>query len=111
MGVRLMDDVKLILSKDEKIICLLDIKKKLKKIIYVYEKTLEDTKYDYKVYVKGLLYYVAASNNLLNDSLTSIIIDLNSILLHDFNKRELKSIVFGAMNTIDHMLKKENEVV
>ena len=52
MGVRLMDDVKLILSKDEKIICLLDIKKKLKKIIYVYEKTLEDTKYDYKVYVK-----------------------------------------------------------
>ena len=84
----------IILSPEEKQICLEEILKKLKKILYVYEQSLVDDNYDYKIFVTGLLFYVYSSDKLFEGHLVNIIINLNSILTNDFNKPQLKKIFF-----------------
>ena len=99
---------KLLLSQDEKIECLNEINKRIKKIIHVYEKSQEkNSGYDYKIFVKGILFYVSSSDFLFDGKLVNIIINLNSILLNDFDKRQLKTIVFEILNNIKYLLYRE----
>lgn len=101
-------DFKIILSQKEKIECINEIIKKLKKIIYVYEKSQEtNTTYDYKIYIKSLIFYVSSANYLFDGKLISIVVNLNSIILNDFNKRRLKSIVFDTINYANYLLQQE----
>ena len=75
------EEFKLFLSLDEKLVCLHEIVDKLKKILYVYDKSLEpDSGYEYKVYCGGIAIYVSSSNYLFDGELVSLIVNLNAIL-------------------------------
>ena len=59
----LSDRFHVTLSLDEKIRCLEEIISKLKKVLYVYDKSFEkNSNYNYKVYCGGIMIYVSSSN-------------------------------------------------
>ena len=90
------------LSLDEKIKCLEEIIGKLKKILYVYDKTQEpESNYNYKIFCGGILIYVSSSNLLFNGELVNIV----AILTNDFDKPQLKRIVFETINQVNYLLK------
>ena len=96
-----------VLSLEEKVKCLEEILNKIKKILYVYDKTLEpDSKYDYKVYCGGVLIYVSSSNLLFNGELVNIVININAILTNEFSKTQIKRIVFETKNFTEFLLSK-----
>ena len=75
------EEFKLYLSLDEKLVCLHEFVNKLKKILYVYDKSLDpDSGYKYKVYCGGIAIYVSSSNYLFDGELVSLIVNLNAIL-------------------------------
>ena len=96
---------RIILSGDEKEICLQEIIKRLKKIIYVYERSQEpNSNYNYKVYCGGVLIYISSSNILFNGELVNIIVNLNAIMTNNFSKAQPKRIVFESVNYAQYML-------
>lgn len=98
-------DFKIILTNQEKIKCLTEIKKKIKKIMYVYEKSIEpQSEYNYKVYCSGILLYVSSSNILFNGDLINMVVNLNTILTNDFDKKQLKRIVMEMLNNSNYLL-------
>lgn len=98
---------KVIFTLDEKIKCLEEIIARFKKILYVYDKSQEEeTKYDYKVYCGGILIYVSSSNMLFDGELVNVIVNLNAIINNNFDKAQIKRIVFESKNQLDHLLKK-----
>lgn len=100
-------DFQVRLSQDEKIKCLEEIIKRFKKILYVYDKSQEpDTKYNYKVFCGGILIYVSSSNLLFEGELVNVIVNLNAIINNDFDKAQLKRIVFESKNQLDYLLSK-----
>ncbi len=93
------------LSTEEKIKCLEEILNKIKKILYVYDKTQEpNSGYNYKVYCGGILIYISSSNGLFNGELVNLIINMNAIINNDFSKPQLKRIVFESKNQIEFLL-------
>ena len=96
---------RIILSGDEKEMWLQEIIKRLKKIIYVYERSQEpNSNYNYKVYCGGVLIYISSSNILFNGELVNIIVNLNAIMTNNFSKAQLKRIVFESVNYAQYML-------
>lgn len=95
---------KVILSLQEKIKCLEEIEAKLKKILYVYDKSLEDPSYNYKVYCGGILIYVSSTNELFNGELINLVINLHSIINNDFDKPQIKRLVFESKNQVEYLL-------
>lgn len=92
------------LSLEEKIRCLEEIEKKLKKILYVYDKSQEpNSQYNYKVYCGGVLIYVSSSNVLFGGELVSIVVNLNAILTNNFSKGQIKRIVFESKNFAQYL--------
>lgn len=93
------------LSLDERIKCLEEILGKLKKILYVYDKSQEpNSDYNYKIFCGGILIYVSSSNLLFNGELVSIVVNINAILTNNFDKPQLKRIVFESINQVEYML-------
>ena len=93
------------LSLDEKIKCLEEILGKLKKILYVYDKSQEpNSEYNYKIFCGGILIYVSSSNLLFNGELVSVVVNINAILTNNFDKPQLKRIVFESINQVEYML-------
>jgi hypothetical protein len=93
------------LSLDEKIKCLEEILGKLKKILYVYDKTQEsNSEYNYKIFCGGILIYVSSSNLLFDGELVSIVVNINAILTNEFDKPQLKRIVFESINQVEYIL-------
>lgn len=107
-------DYKIVISLSEKIVCLDSIISKLKKILYVYDKSQEpNSSYNYKVYCGGVALYVSSSNMLFDGELVSIIVNLNSILNNDFDKKQIKKLVLESVNYSEFLLnsyKKQKEV-
>lgn len=98
-------EFKVILSDKEKIFCLKEIIKKLKKILYVYDKSLEpNSTYDYKIYCGGVMIYVSSSNLLFDGELVNIVINLNAIMTNEFTKTQIKRIVFECVNYVQYLL-------
>ena len=98
---------KVVLSNQEKAVCLKEIIKKLKKILYVYEKSLEpNSTYNYRIYCGGVLIYVSSSNLLFNGELVNIVINLNAIMTNKFSKPQLKRVVFESINYASFLLAK-----
>ena len=96
---------KINLSKDEKIVCLQEIISKLKKILYVYEKSLEpNSNYKYKVYCGGIAIYISSSNILFNNELVDILSPYLSELEAMNDGTTLQSVglynLYDALNTI-----------
>lgn len=98
---------KVVLSTNEKIVCLEEIIAKLKKVLYVYDKSQEpQSNYNYKVYCGGIIMYVSSSNVLFDGELVSIVINLNTILTNKLDKGQIKKIVFESINYAEYLLKK-----
>ena len=103
-------DFHVTLSIEEKIKCLEEIINKLNKILYVYDKSLEpESQYNYKVYCGGILIYVSSSNNLFDGELVNIIVNINAIITNDFEKSQLKRVVFESKNFAKFLLDKYKE--
>lgn len=99
-------DFKVVLSSDEKIKCLQEIISRLKKILYVYDKALEEgSQYDYKVFCGGILIYVSSSNALFEGELVNVIVNLNAIINNDFEKPQIKRLVFETKNQMEFLLR------
>ena len=99
------------LSLDEKIKCLEEILGKLKKILYVYDKSQEPkSEYNYKIFCGGILIYVSSSNLLFNGELVSVVVNINAILTNNFDKLQLKRIVFESINQVEYMLSGYNSL-
>lgn len=93
------------LSIDEKIKCLEEILRKLKKILYVYDKSQEvDSEYNYKIFCGGILIYVSSSNLLFNGELVGVVVNINAILTNNFDKQQIKRVVFESINQVEYML-------
>lgn len=98
---------RVVLSSDEKIECLEEIIARFKKILYVYDKSQEEnTKYNYKLYCGGILIYVSSSNMLFEGELVSVIVNLNAIINNDFDKPQIKRLVFETKNQLEFLLAK-----
>ena len=101
----MVDVSEIALSNNEKIICLKDIRKRIVKSLYVYDQNqIPNSNYNYKIYIHGLLLYVASSNSLFNGELVSLIVNLNSILSNDFEKKQFKKIILECKNFIDYQI-------
>lgn len=99
------DAFKVILSNQEKAVCLKEIIKKLKKILYVWEKSQEPAStYNYRIYCGGVLIYVSSSNMLFDGELVNIVVNLNAIMTNKFTKPQLKRIVFESVNYAQFLL-------
>ena len=87
--------------------CLHEINDKFKKILYVYDRSLEpDSGYKYKIYCGGIAIYVSSSNMLFSGELVSLIINLNAILTNEFDKPQIKRLVFESINFIEYLISK-----
>jgi len=105
------NNFKIIFSLEEKIKCIEEIISKFKKILYVYDRSQdEESKYDYKVYCGGILIYVSSSNMLFDGELVNIVVNLNAIINNDFDKAQIKRVVFESKNQLDYLLKKYKEL-
>ena len=99
------DAFKVILSNQEKVVCLKEIIKKLKKILYVWEKSQEPAStYNYRIYCGGVLIYVSSGNMLFDGELVNIVVNLNAIMTNKFTKPQLKRIVFESVNYAQFLL-------
>lgn len=101
---------KVSLSSNEKIVCLEEIISRLKKVLYVYDKSQEpNSNYNYKVFCGGVLMYVSSSNVLFGGELVNIVININSILTNKLEKGQIKKLVFESINFTNYLLKKYQE--
>lgn len=98
-------DFKIELTNIEKIKCLEEIRKRIVRCLYVYEKSHEQESYNYKEYIKNLIIFISSANDILNGTLVNIKVNLNSILQNDFDKKQFKTIIFECKNYIDYLLK------
>ena len=98
---------KVTLSSNEKIVCLEEIISRLKKILYVYDKSQEpNSNYNYEVFCGGVALYVSSSNTLFDGELVNIVININSILTNRLDKGQIKKLVFESINFANYLLKK-----
>ena len=104
-GIKRMEKIennfKIVLSIDEKIKCLEELVVRLKKILYVYDRSLEpDSKYNYRIYCGGVAMYISSSNYLFNGELVSVVVNMTSILNNKLEKTQIKKLVFDSVNYV-----------
>lgn len=99
------ENFKIVLSSDEKVVCLEEIISRLKKILYVYDKSQEpNSNYNYKVFCGGIAMYVSSSNVLFGGSLVNIVVNINTILTNQLDKGQIKKLVFESINFANYLL-------
>ena len=102
---KIENNFKIVLSLDEKIKCLEELIVRLKKILYVYDRSLEpDSKYNYRIYCGGVAMYISSSNYLFNGELVSVVVNMTSILNNKLEKTQIKKLVFDSVNYVEFLL-------
>ena len=102
---KIENNFKIVLSLDEKIKCLEELVVRLKKILYVYDRSLEpDSKYNYRIYCGGVAMYNSSSNYLCNGELVSVVVNMTSILDNKLEKTKIKKLVFDSVNYVEFLL-------
>ena len=102
---KIENNFKIVLSLDEKIKCLEELVVRLKKILYVYDRSLEpDSKYNYRIYCGGVAMYISSSNYLFNGELVSVVVNMTSILNNKLEKTQIKKLVFDSVNYVEFLL-------
>lgn len=96
----------IVLENNEKIRALREIRSRLKKILYVYDKQQEDDAYNYKTYTENTTIFVSSSNILFDGELVNILVNLNAILTNDFGKQQIKRLVFESKNQVEYLIDK-----
>lgn len=98
-------NIKIVLSNIEKIKCLEELIVRLRKILYVYERSQEpNSNYNYRVYCGGVAMYISSSNTLFNGELVSIVVNMTSILNNQLDKPQIKKLVFDSINYAQYLL-------
>lgn len=95
-----MAECTLVWNTEEKLFCLQEIDKRLKTVLHVYEKSVEDQSYDYKAYVYAVILYVASVKNLFECELTNVIVNLNSLYINTFEKQQIRKLVLECKHII-----------
>lgn len=93
------------LTQEEKEHALVEIKKRCIKGLYVYEQTEKDKAYNYKNFIYNLITFVQTSDQLFGGELAQIVINLQSILNNDFEKKEFRRIILENKNIVDYKIK------
>ena len=102
---KIENNFKIVLSIDEKIKSLEELVVRLKKILYVYDRSLEpDSKYNYRIYCGGVAMYISSSNYLFNGELVSVVVNMTSILNNKLEKTQIKKLVFDSVNYVEFLL-------
>lgn len=102
---KIENNFKIVLSINEKIKCLEELVVRLKKILYVYDRSLEpDSKYNYRIYCGGVAMYISSSNYLFNGELVSVVVNMTSILNNKLKKTQIKKLVFDSVNYVEFLL-------
>ena len=102
---KIENNFKIVLSLNEKIKCLEELVVRLKKILYVYDRSLEpDSKYNYRIYCGGVAMYISSSNYLFNGELVSVVVNMTSILNNKLEKTQIKKLVFDSVNYVEFLL-------
>ena len=102
---KIENNFKIVLSLDEKIKCLEELVVRLKKILYVYDRSLEpDSKYNYRIYCGGVAMYISSSNYLFNGELVSVVVNMTSILNNKLEKTQIRKLVFDSVNYVEFLL-------
>ena len=102
---KIENNFKIVLSLDEKLKCLEELVVRLKKILYVYDRSLEpDSKYNYRIYCGGVAMYISSSNYLFNGELVSVVVNMTSILNNKLEKTQIKKLVFDSVNYVEFLL-------
>ena len=102
---KIENNFKIVLSLDEKIKCLEELVVRLKKILYVYDRSSEpDSKYNYRIYCGGVAMYISSSNYLFNGELVSVVVNMTSILNNKLEKTQIKKLVFDSVNYVEFLL-------
>ena len=102
---KIENNFKIVLSLDEKIKCIEELVVRLKKILYVYDRSLEpDSKYNYRIYCGGVAMYISSSNYLFNGELVSVVVNMTSILNNKLEKTQIKKLVFDSVNYVEFLL-------
>lgn len=104
-----LEEFKVCLTSPEKIECLKEIKKRNKRILFVYEKSQEDSNYDYLAYVRNVIMFVSTSNELIDGKLATVKINLCNILSNDLSKEDIRKIVLENNNFLTYILKSVGE--
>ena len=101
---KIENNFKIVLSLDEKIKCLEELVVRLKKILYVYDRSLEpDSKYNYRIYCGGVAMYISSSNYLFNGELVSVVVNMTSILNNKLEKTIILKIYRIRETKIGHI--------
>ena len=102
---KIENNFKIVVSLDEKIKWLEELVVRLKKILYVYDRSLEpDSKYNYRIYCGGVAMYISSSNYLFNGELVSVVVNMTSILNNKLEKTQIKKLVFDSVNYVEFLL-------
>ena len=105
VGDQMSFNCELTWSTEEKLFCLSEIDKRLKRILFVYERSLIDESYNYKAYVYAVILYVASVKNLFGCELTNVIVNLNSLYMNDFEKTQIRKLVLESKHIIREIQK------
>lgn len=103
-----MNDVIIQFSPYEIDKCLKETSVRLQRILYVYEQSLRNEKYDYKGYVYSTILYINSFNALCNYDLTHIIVNLNTLYINNksLDKKNVKKIIMECKHMITDIKKK-----
>ena len=102
-----MEDIMVKLSPYEIDKCLKEVSTRLQRILYVYEQSLSDEKYNYKSYVYSVMLYISSLNSLCEYDLSNIIINLNTLYINkELDKKMVKKIVMESKHMVADIKKK-----
>ena len=105
-----LEEFKICLTSPEKIECLKEVKKRNKRILFVYEKSQEEgSNYDYLAYVRNVIMFVSTSNELIEGKLASVKVNLCNILANDLDKEGIRKIILENNNFLNYILKSVGE--
>ena len=105
-----LEELKICLTSPERIECLKEIRKRNKRILFVYEKSLEkNSNYDYLAYVRNVVMFVSTANELIEGKLASVKVNLCNILNNNLAKDDIRKIVLENNNFLNYILKSVGE--
>ena len=105
-----MNEYQIRLSAKEVQVALKNINKKILRVLHVYEKSLENEEYNYKQYVYAVIMYISSVNEMAEYNLTDIIVNLNNLIINDFDKSQIKRIIFECKNIVNKILDKIGDI-
>ena len=102
-----MEEMVIKFSPQEVEKCLNEVSIRLQRILYVYEQSLINSKYNYRAYVYSVMLYINSLNALCDYDLSNIMVNINTLYINqDLNKASVKKIIMESKHMIKDIKKK-----